>query len=75
MSARQTKPAISPDKLGQPGYTKCEVSYLDNGTASVTFLIEDPSVVKRLEQRAGSIDLGRYLFENVLYRAVVDHVY
>ncbi len=53
---------------------KCVTTIQPDGGIQVSFLIE-PDVAKRLIRRAGGMQLERYLWENVLYRAVVDHVF
>lgn len=34
-----------------------------------------PELMPRLKSRSGPIDLARYLWENILYRAIIGHIY
>jgi hypothetical protein len=56
-----------------PAHYPCSVTEKPEGL-SVTFTIE-PSLIKRYKTRAGNMPLERYIWENLLARAVVDHVY
>jgi hypothetical protein len=52
----------------------CEVVELPDGTGVATVLI-DANVLARHKRRAGPMDISKYLWENVLHRALVDSVY
>lgn len=70
-------PVTPPTKLKevkQEEIPKCRVSPQPDGGLQVHFLI-DPDAAKRLARRAGSMPLERYLWENVLNRAVSSEVY
>ncbi len=70
-----TSPAITPSQQPppQPSY-KCRVTEQPDGGMQVLFLI-DPDIAKRMRLRANNMALDKYLWENVLYRALIDHVY
>lgn len=67
---------VGNDPLGSapPAYAKCLVNMQPDGKLAVSFLI-DSTEAARIIRRAGNMDIGKYLWENILYRAVVDHVY
>ena len=52
----------------------CEVVEMPDGTGIATVLI-DAQVMARHKRRAGTMDLSRYLWDNVFHRALVDSVY
>ena len=75
MPAIQSKPSISPPPVRDSTLVpRCKVEELSDGSIVVSLLIDSP-VVKRLKLRAGPMPLHRYIYEQVLNRAVVDHVY
>ena len=47
---------------------------LPDGSAAVLVQIP-PEVLKRLQRRAGTQDLGLYLWDNVFMKALISHVY
>lgn len=53
---------------------KCITLQQPDGGIQVSFLI-DPDVAHRIRRRAGTMSLERYIWENILKRAVTDHVY
>jgi hypothetical protein len=53
----------------------CEVADQPDGSVIITLRINDPTAMRRHRSRAGVMDLGKYLWENILKRAVVDSVY
>lgn len=53
---------------------KCRATLQPDGGISVDLLIE-PMIAKRIISRAGGMDVSRYLWENILNRAITDHVY
>lgn len=56
-------------------YIECHVSDANpDGSVHVTFLMS-PDVTRRMRLRAGKMDLGKYLWENVLHAATEAHVY
>lgn len=57
-----------------PAVPKCRVDLQPDGGIQVHFLIE-PDIAKRLLTRANGMSLEKWLWENVLYRSVVDAVY
>lgn len=52
----------------------CLVSERPDGSILVCFVIE-PVAARRYQKRRGTMDLGRYLWENVIKRNVVDSVF
>lgn len=52
----------------------CVVRNQPSGGLSVTFQIDAPTTA-RLKGRAQSMDLARYIYENILKPAVSTHVY
>ena len=52
----------------------CEAVDLPDGSVIITVHV-DPQVIKRHRLRAGGMDINRYMWENVLHRALVDSVY
>jgi hypothetical protein len=68
-----------PKELGaitveDPEPFKCAVSQHPDGSLLIEFVIA-PSEAKRIKSRAGVMELSRYIYENILFRAVSDHVY
>jgi hypothetical protein len=55
-------------------HERCKVATEEDGTAVVTFRV-DPFIMARVQRRAGNMDVATYMYENILYRACVDHVY
>lgn len=53
---------------------KCVVTHQPDGAMQVAFLIESQTA-QRLMRKAGGMGIERYLWENILQRAVTDHVY
>lgn len=53
---------------------KCIASLQPDGRITVTFLV-DVTEASRIVRRAAGMDLSRYMWENILNRAVQDHVY
>jgi hypothetical protein len=53
---------------------RCKVLMLPNGGMQVSVLV-DPDITKRYMTRANGMPLYRYLYEQVLQRAIVDHVF
>ena len=53
---------------------KCKVEKLKDGGFGVTFYV-DPDAAIRLTRRAGTQPVSKYMFENILYRAVLAEVY
>lgn len=71
--AAETKVVI-PKTPNKPESTRrCTVKEVGEGL-EVTFLV-DPDIAKRIKSRAGTMPLYRYMWENVLNRAVTDHVF
>ena len=55
--------------------TQCQVSGENpDGSVHVTFLMPS-DVTRRMRLRAGKMELGKYLWENVLHAATEAHVY
>ena len=52
----------------------CVAKTEQNDSLTVTFNL-DPVIARRLEGRAGKQDLGEYLWQNVLRRAIEGHVF
>lgn len=52
----------------------CEVVDRPDGGLSVTVQV-DSTIAQRLRLRAQTMPLDRYLWENILKRAIADHVY
>lgn len=69
-----TKPIF--DKvLGAPAsIPNCEVSDLPDGSVIITLHVES-HIMKRHRLRAGTMQIERYMWENILNRALVDSVY
>jgi len=63
--------AIDPDTATSNG---CMTHERPDGSIVVVFVI-DSLTAKRYHSRRGVMDLGRYLWENVIKRAVVDSVW
>lgn len=57
-----------------PGFVPCRAEIQPDGALKVELLIE-PLAAARYRTRAGKMDIGRYLWDNVLHRAIVDAVY
>lgn len=57
-----------------PGFVPCRAEIQPDGALRVELLIE-PLTAARYRTRAGRMDIGRYLWDNVLHRAIVDAVY
>lgn len=60
-----------------PSASPVKCSVIDQGEGcglTVTFYI-GPLEAKRLRMRAQTMSLDRYLYENILFRAISDHVY
>lgn len=57
-----------------PGFVPCRAEIQPDGALKVELLIE-PLAAARYRTRAGRMDIGRYLWDNVLHRAIVDAVY
>jgi hypothetical protein len=55
-------------------YPKCYVEDNEDGGLLVQFYV-GPIEAKRLKSRAQQMDMARYIYENILFRAVNDHVY
>jgi hypothetical protein len=53
---------------------KCLVEEQPDGGLHVHFLIE-PDVAVRIRRRAHTMPLDRYIWENILKRNIVDHVF
>lgn len=69
------KPKVDPSQTPQTSAPpKCMASLQPDGAIKVAFLIE-PDVASRIRRRSGSMDLSKYLWENILNRAVTDHVF
>lgn len=66
-------PALEPFPIG-PGFVPCRAEIQPDGALRVELLIE-PLTAARYRTRAGRMDIGRYLWDNVLHRAIVDAVY
>lgn len=65
------------DRLGGTPLTptpRCLVSMQPDGKLAVSFLIESTEA-NRIIRRAGNMDISRYMWENILHRAISDHVY
>lgn len=74
-------PKSSPPKgVSQPlppdpsTFPKCRVVEQPDGGLQVSFLIEEP-ISGRIRRRANGMPLERWLWENILNRAVTDAVY
>lgn len=67
------QPAVRP---ASPSFkdTACIAHTEADGSLTVTLSI-DPVIARRLEGRAGKQDLGEYLWQNVLRRAIEGHVF
>jgi hypothetical protein len=52
----------------------CTVAENADGTLTITVGV-DEAITKRLKLRAQTMPLERYIWENILKRAFVDHVY
>ena len=63
-------PVSAPLALIQP----CIATEYPDGSLNVQVHVE-LDIAKRLKSRAGSMDLSRYIWENVLKRALWDSVY
>lgn len=64
----------APKTSGPTPAQNCRVELQPDGKLVVSFLV-DELATRRLRSRAGAMDLATYLWENILKRAVVDHVY
>jgi len=65
---------ILPNRNDAPAHIKCTVDVLDDGSADAIVQI-DAEILKRLQNRAGTMDLGQYLWNNVFRRALETHVF
>lgn len=71
----QEKVAPTPPPIPAPAPLPiCEVVDGPNGGLYCTIYIQ-PDAAKRHKARAGTMDLSRYLWENILKRAITDSVY
>jgi hypothetical protein len=52
----------------------CAVNVLNDGTGEVTIKV-DVDIMKRVRTRAGSVNLAEYFWQQMLWRALTDHVY
>ncbi len=56
-------------------FSKCaQVGETEDGGALVLVAIP-PEILKRLQTRANTADMGMYLWENVFHSALASHVY
>ena len=68
-------PQDHPDVLNPADTSiKCRTVEQPDGGIQVSFLIE-PTYAYRIRLRANGMSLERYLWENILKRAIVDSVY
>lgn len=70
MPKSQTPRSIDPDSA----IDGCLTHERPDGSVLVVFVV-DPQTAKRYQTRRGPIDLGRYLWENIIKRAIVDSVW
>lgn len=70
----KSHPAIQPQTQQAVQSHPCNVQELSDGSLQITFPVDDPQIIRRLKSRAGTMPLSRYMWENILKRAVVDHV-
>ena len=68
-----TNPTPQPTPKPKTTDMKCHVRDQPHGGLSVTFQIEE-FYAKRIKLRAGPMPLDRYIWENIIKRAVADHV-
>ena len=64
-------PVKPPVSQGTPN---CAVEEKD-GKMIVHFVIDDPTAVKRLKSRIGTMDPATYLWDNILYRNVIGSLF
>lgn len=53
---------------------RCRVQEQPDGALQVSFLIE-PVAARKMKLKAGNVDMATYLWDNILHRAVVTHVF
>jgi hypothetical protein len=54
--------------------TTFHVKLNENGSASVSFTV-DPEILVRMKRKANGMGLGKYMWENILYRAMIDNCF
>ncbi len=74
MKIEKVYPPPAPPTTATPPPPVCEVVAQPDGSVIITLCVES-QVMKRHRLRAGSMDINRYMWENVLHRALVDSVY
>lgn len=73
-SSTGKKNPLDPPRLEDINIKKCEAEEHTDGGLIVTFYV-DPQITARIKRRLGGVPLDKYLYENILYRACVDHVF
>ena len=73
-SIEDVAPEVLATPLPKPVHPNCEVVSLPDESVIITLQM-DAVTMNRHRRRAGTMDLSRYLWENVLHRALVDSVY
>lgn len=63
-----------PTPLSAPVHPNCEVMAMPDQSVIITLRV-DAATIKRHRSRANGMDLSRYMWENILHRALVDSVY
>ncbi len=71
VNIKPNDPAAIPTAIPPP---KCMVTDQPDGAMAVQFLIS-PEIASRLRRRANTMPMDRYLWENILYRSIVDGAY
>lgn len=75
--AKASRPQPYPPPNKPSRSNPCVVNAIAPGDSGlhVTFLLNDPQVIKRLQSRAGRKDLGQFLWDELLHKQIVDLVY
>ena len=76
MTVKKTYSSAATEELPLPTVPPpaCEVVDQPDGSVIITLRV-DAQPMKRHRSRAGTMDLSRYMWENILKRAVIDSVY
>ena len=73
--AKPDKPQEKPDPAAaRQILAPCYIRDQPSGGLSITFQVS-PEIAARLKSRGGSMDLARYVYENILKGAIAGHVY
>lgn len=74
MDMTATPAPLKPPVRAKRVFLDCQVEPLPSGEGAVTMVIP-AEVMRRLRPRAGDMDLGEYLWTNLLRSALYGHVF